>query len=353
MSTRNPAKKNGLTGLKPVLSLLMMTMCGNSIQAASQVVFVDASRLAVVGNLSRRTVDVKTGRVTASFVLAAQENEDVCPISPARGGQVVALGTQSVTQFWNVATGKMIRSSQAADTVESLAFSPDGKVLASGLFDGTVTLSDVATGKALSVFKVGKDESSDGGITEGVRFVVFSPDGKTIASGSQNGMINVWNVATGNLIWKLLHSKVDDTVNHLGDYPLNTAAYSPDGKSLVLGWLGKSLRFYNVATGQLIKTLVKEENHVRSLAYSPNGNMLAVGGAYGVNTLQLWDVASGKVAQTLVRNAVKKTPDDSVDSLAFGPDGRTLASATLEAATTLWDVSSGKPIWKLTGVVTK
>lgn len=334
-----------------MLALLMVTVCGNSALAASQVAFVTGSRLEVIGNLSRRAVIAQTGKVMASFPLAPQENENVCPISPTPGGQVIALGTQSVIQFWNVASGKMIRSRQAADTVESLAFSPNGKVLASGLYDGMVNITDVATDKVLLTFKVGKDESSTAGVTEGVRFVVFSPDGKTIASGSQNGMINVWNVATGKLIWKLLHRPIDDTVDHLGDYPLSTAAYSPDSKTLVLGWLGKSLRFYNAASGQLIKTLVKEQNHVESLAYSPNGRTLAVGGAYGVNTLQLWDVTSGKVTQTLVKNAVKKIPDDSVNSLAFSPDGKTLASATSEAATTLWDVTSGKPIWKLTGVV--
>ena len=350
MSTRNPAKKNGLISLKPVLALLILPMCGHSALAASQVAFVTGSRLEVIGNLSRRAVDVQTGKVTASFARAAQESE-VCPISPAPGGQVVALGTESTIQFWNVASGKMLRSIKAADTVESLAFSPDGKVLASGLLDGTVSLSNVATSKELLTFKVGKDEFGNYGITEGVRFVVFSPDGKTIASGSQNGLINVWNVATGKLVWKLAYKPSE--VDHLHDYPLYTAAYSPDGKTLVLDWLGKSLRFYNAASGQLIKTLVKEQSHVESLAYSPNGRTLAVGSAYGLNTLQLWNVSSGKVTQTLVKNAVKKTPDDSVNSLAFSPDGKTLASATFEAATTLWDVTSGKPIWKLTGIVKK
>ena len=333
-----------------MLALLMTTVYGNSALAASQVTFVTGSRLEVIGDLSRRAVDVQTGKVTASFARAAQESE-VCPISPAPGGQVVALGTENTIQFWNVASAEMLRSIKAADTVESLAFSPDGKVLASGLLDGTVSLSNVATSKELITFKVGKDGFGNYGITEGVRFVVFSPDGKTIASGSQNGMINVWNVATGKLIWKLAYKPSE--VDHLHDYPLYTAAYSPDSKTLVLGWLGKSLRFYNAASGQVIKTLVKEQNHVESLAYSPDGRTLAVGSAYGLNTLQLWDVTSGKVTQTLVRNAVKKTPDDSVNSLAFSPDGRTLASATFEAATTLWDVTSGKPIWKLTGTVKK
>ncbi|WP_407543336.1 hypothetical protein Q0M94_25750 (plasmid) [Deinococcus radiomollis] len=149
MSTRNLGKKNGWTGLKPLLALLMLPTCGNLALAASQVVFVTKSRLEVVGNLSRRAVNIQTGKVTASFTLAAQENEYVCPISRAPGGQVLALGTQSVIQFWNVASNKMIRSSKAVDTVQPLAFSPDGRTLASATSEAATVLWDVTSGKPI------------------------------------------------------------------------------------------------------------------------------------------------------------------------------------------------------------
>ena len=173
-----------------------------------------------------------------------------------------------------------------------------------------------------------------------VRSIAFSPDGKTLASGSDDDTIKLWDVATGTLKATL--------EGHAGS--VNSVAFSPDGKTLASGSSDVTIKLWDVATEKLKTTLEEHTSSVNSVAFSPDGKTLASGS--GDNTIKLWDVATRTLKVTLEEHT------SSVNSVAFSPDGKTLASGSRTqdfenrryfggAACILWDVVTGTHIKKL------
>ena len=204
------------------------------------------------------------------------------------------------------------------DNVLSVAFSPDGKILASGSEDGTIKLWDVAMGEEIHTLV---------GHTLYVTSVAFDPDGTIIASGSFDKTIKLWDVATGEEIRTLTgHSKYVVSV-----------AFSPDGKVLASASSStlddNSVKLWDVATGREIRTLTHNVHlPTISVAFSPDGKILASGSLD--KTIKLWDVATGQVIHTLTGHAA------GVESVAFSPDGKILASGSLDKTIKLWDIDA-------------
>ncbi|MEH2200540.1 WD40 repeat domain-containing protein, partial [Nostoc sp.] len=206
--------------------------------------------------------------------------------------------------------------------VLGVVFSPDGKTLASGGYDNTIKLWDVSTGKAIKTLT---------GHSSTVRGIVFSPDGKTLASGSYDKTIKLWDVSTGKAIKTLTgHSS-----------RVFSVVFSPDGKTLASGSLDNTIKLWDVSTGKAIKTLTGHSSSVNSVVFSPDGKTLASGS--DDKTIKLWDVSTGKAIKTLTGHS------SSVLSVVFNPDGKTLASGSDDKTIKLWDVSTGKAIKTLTG----
>ncbi len=186
----------------------------------------------------------------------------------------------------------------------AIAFSPDGKTLASASLslDRTVRLWNVATGELIRPLE---------GHASMVLSVAFSPDGKILASASSDRTVRLWNVVTGELIQLVEHAD-----------GVRSVAFSPDGKTLASASLDRTVRLWNVVTGELIRTLEVHAGWVRFVAFSPDGKILA-SVSYDC-TGWFWNVATGDLIRPLVGYA------DWVRTVAFIPAGKTLASGTTE-----------------------
>ena len=164
-----------------------------------------------------------------------------------------------------------------------------------------------------------------GGHPDFVYSVAFSPDGKTLASGSGDNTIKLWDVPTG---------KEQATLKgHTGW--VTSVAFSPDGKTLASGSWDKTIKLWDVATGKELATLQGHTSFVLSVAFSPDGKTLA--SASGDKTIKLWDVADGQGDRPPSRDT-----RTGFSCVAFSPDGKTLASGSVDKTIKLWDVATGK-----------
>ncbi|UKY55085.1 trypsin-like peptidase domain-containing protein [Streptomyces inhibens] len=239
-------------------------------------------------------------------------------------GRTLATGSDDHSvRLWDMATGKR-RTVLTGHTnaVDSVAFSPDGHTLATGSDDGTVRLQDMATGKDRTALTDHADWRNS---------VAFGPDGRTLATGSTDDSWQLLDVADGK--------KHTPLTGHTG--MVDSVAFSPDGHTLATGNDDGTTQLWDVATGKKRTTLTGHTDAVYSVAFSPDGHTLATGNDDG--TTQLWDVATGKKRTTLTGHT------DAVYSVAFSPDGHTLATGSADNTTQLWDVATGKKRTTLTG----
>jgi WD40 repeat protein len=206
--------------------------------------------------------------------------------------------------------------------INSIALSADGKTLASGSHDNTIKLWEVATGRELRTLT---------GHAGAVNSVALSADGKTLASGNGDNTIKLWEVATGRELRTLAgHSR-----------EVNSVAFSADGKTLASGSGDQTIKLWEVATGRELRTLVGHSSFVHSVAFGADGQTLASGS--WDQTIRLWEVATGRELRTLVGHS------SLVQSVAFSADGKTLASGSWDKTIKLWEVATGRELRTLTG----
>ncbi|HSV65974.1 MAG TPA: caspase family protein [Mycobacteriales bacterium] len=211
--------------------------------------------------------------------------------------------------------------------VYAVAFSPDGKTLATGSGDGTLRLWDYTTGLPIGPPLTGHADS--------VRAVTFSPDGKTLASASDDRTVRLWNPTTGQPIGQPLKGHND---------AIRAMAFSPDGKTLATGSDDHTVRLWNPTTRQPIgPPLTGHTNWVWSVAFSRDGRTLATAGVD--ENVRLWNPTTRQpIGPPLTGHT------DAIQAMAFSPDGKTLATGSDDRTVRLWNPTTRQPIGQpLTG----
>jgi WD40 repeat protein len=278
----------------------------------------DGKTLATASDGKARLWDVATGKVIRQF--GNFPHTTLC-FAFAPDGKALAVAENGPEfSLWDPADGNAIRRFQTArGKVSAVVFSPNGRVLASGgSQDQVIRLWDPATGRKLRALE---------GHMGGVLHMVFSPKGERLASAGpyEAAIVRLWDLATGQELHRLAGPKYADT----------RLAFFPDGKTLaVAGHDDNCLRLWDVQTGRRLPSQTRHQERIACVVFSPDGKQMATGGA----AIQLWDTATGKALRQL--NA-------SAKQLAFTSDSRILISVASYGVIRVWDTATGKELHAL------
>ncbi len=307
--------------------------------------------------------DLQSGKEISTLIGHSRGVE--CIIFSPDGSKIASGSWDNTIKIWDSNNGaELCNLSGHKSTIESLSFSPDGKLLASGSRDSTCKIWDIASGseirtltKSVDIFSVdfnpdgsilasaGRDGIKLWDVKSGVKIshdtslighkdvildLMFSPNGRMLASGSKDKTIKLWDVDSGDLIRTLIG-------HEWGVYCLS---FSPDGSNIASGGLDKTIRIWDVSSGTVIDTLSGHENNVNSVKFSPDGNKIA--SCSDDRTIKIWDSKSGIELTTFIGYSM-------ANDLSYSPDGSKLASAWDNRILTLWDIETGTEIDTLTG----
>jgi WD40 repeat protein len=240
------------------------------------------------------------------------------------GAHVASAGDDGLIRVWDVGTGRLLRSTQGpGGTVSDVAISPDGRLLAACTDNGEgsqVQLLDAQTLRPRTTFAAQED---------GVFEVVFSPDGRLLASGGRDHVVRLWDVRTGRLVRSL--------TGH--DAAVTALAFTSDSRRLASAGAehDNTVRVWDVRTGASLHTLTAHGDWVTSVAFAPGGMTLASGSRD--HKLIIWDAGTGRKVREL------RQPE-MVYEIEFSPDGRVLAEAGGGGIVRIHDARTGRLLSK-------
>jgi WD40 repeat protein/serine/threonine protein kinase/tetratricopeptide (TPR) repeat protein len=219
---------------------------------------------------------------------------------------------------WQTAAGQTLVHDSG---ISAVAFSPDGRTIVTGSDDKTARLWDAATGKAIA-----DPIRHEGAVTA----VAFTPDGRTVATVSQDMTARLWDAATGKPVGEPMRHQ--DSINSL--------AFSADGRTIVTASRDETARLWNAGTGKPIGEPMRHADDVDSATFSPDGRTVLTASAD--KTARLWDAATGKPVGEPMRH------EDRVRAVAFSPDGRMILTGSDDKSARLWNADFGEPSSGLT-----
>jgi RNA polymerase sigma factor (sigma-70 family) len=311
----------------------------------------------------------------AAQVMEVLDGGTVWSLSFAPDSQTLASASSNKTvKLWDARTGQLLRTLHGHEkSVDQVVYSPDGSTLASASRDHSIKLWDAQSGELKHTLSPGERPIS----------IAFSPDGKLLANASSmrkqvNGQTDIvgsrvllWNVESGDVVRELerllLPELHPEPTTRGGRF--YSAVFSPDGATVATGaalWegsqvVGGEVKLWDVLTGELRLTLAVPHYGVQPVEFSPDGRLLAAGctkagSGDGADTIEaemrVWNAASGALVRTLTEE-----PGWYLKALQFSPDSKTLAVCRMQAehgnATNcdvrLWDLRSGAPLQTLSG----
>ena len=236
-------------------------------------------------------------------------------------GSIIATGSWDDTiRLWDGLTGEYKKTLRGhTGNVNSVAFSPDGLTLASGSGDDTIRLWNVETGNQKLEFN---------GRSYSIPVVAYFPDGGKIASGTLEGEIHIWDAFTGQ--------HITSYTGHAGEVITNVTSidFNPDGSILASGGTDGIIQLWDTTTGQQLRTIDSMHGDSITITFSRDGSKIASTGAWDL-TARLWDPVTGQQQQTFWEH------ETGVYAAAFSQDGRTLATGSVSGEIRLWDTDTG------------
>jgi WD40 repeat protein/serine/threonine protein kinase len=240
------------------------------------------------------------------------------------GRRIASASSDQTVKVWDLGSGQETRTLKGhSGRVTSVAFSPEGRRIASASDDHTVKVWDAGSGELVLTLS---------GHSGHVTSVAFSPpDGRRIASASWDDTVRIWDADSGRETLKLEGPSSG----------VNDVAFSPDGHRVASASGDKTVKVWDAVTRQQVLTLKGHTAAVNDVAFSPRGRRIA--SASGDQTVKVWDAASGELALTLNGHG------GSVMSVAFSPDGGRIASASSDETVKIWDAVTGHEMHTLRG----
>lgn len=233
---------------------------------------------------------------------------------------------ESAARMWAIAHDLLSdRLLHVMDGARNLTFSPDGKLLATSS-DNTAQLWNVQTGQP---------HGSPLQLEKTISAIVFSPDGKLLAAHSVEGAAQMWETVTGKPVGPILRH--ENRTTWYTRSALDSAVFSPDGKLLATGGVDGTVRLWDTKTGRTNGPPLQHNGQVWILAFSPNGKLLVSGSLGGSDiSAKVWNVDTGKLHIPPLQH------QQGLTKVAFSPDGKFVATASWDKTCTLWETDTGK-----------